>query len=136
LPAAVVKSMLRAKTPARCVLVSDITGLAGQPPGRYQTGLGEIEVLASGKLVPAGQPQLLAGAALPMHYCVPRAMQFGEIDLETAIHLASTQPAAIIGLERHDLEIGAQADLVLFDLADPLVIRATILRGKTVWGHA
>jgi dihydroorotase-like cyclic amidohydrolase len=71
-----------------------------------------------------------------MHYCVPRAMQMGQIDLETAVHLASTQPAALIGLERHGLEIGSYADLTLFDLADPLVIHATLLRGKTVYGNA
>ena len=46
-----VKSMVRAKTPARCVLVSDITGLGGMPPGRYSGGLGDLEVLESGKLV-------------------------------------------------------------------------------------
>ena len=33
LPPEVVKTMVRAKTPARCVLVSDESGLAGLPPG-------------------------------------------------------------------------------------------------------
>src|SRR5206468_8402774 len=55
LPPSVVKSMVRAKTPARCVLVSDITALGGMPPGRYSGGLGDLEVLESGKLVLADQ---------------------------------------------------------------------------------
>ena len=33
LPPAVVKTFLRAKTPSRCVLISDVTALAGLPPG-------------------------------------------------------------------------------------------------------
>ena len=81
LPPAVVKSMIRAKTPARVVLVSDITSMGGMPPGKYQTGLGELEVLPGGKLVPAGRPGILAGASLPIHVCVANVMRFAGVDL-------------------------------------------------------
>ena len=92
LPPAVVKSMVRAKTPQRVVLVSDITSMGGMPPGKYQTGLGELEVLPSGKLVPAGQPGILAGASLPLHLCVANVMRFAGVDLKTAIDMASLAP--------------------------------------------
>ncbi len=36
LPPEVVQTIVRAKTPARCILVSDLSGLAGMPPGRYR----------------------------------------------------------------------------------------------------
>jgi N-acetylglucosamine-6-phosphate deacetylase len=138
LPASVVKTMLRAKTPERCVLVSDITGLAGMPPGKYYTGLGEVELLTSGKLVPAGQPELLAGASLPLHGCVTRAMHYGAIDLETAVALSSSQPANLLSLDCGQLEIGGAADFVVFNLpADPLQpleIRATLHAGKVTYG--
>jgi N-acetylglucosamine-6-phosphate deacetylase len=134
LPPAVVKSMIRAKSPERIVLVSDITSMGGMPPGRYKTGLGELEVLPTGKLVPAGQPDILAGASLPIHACVSNVMRFGDVDLTTAIDMASLSPAALIGLDHPGLEIGAPANLFLFDLpaaADqPLRVRATYHMGQ------
>jgi N-acetylglucosamine-6-phosphate deacetylase len=133
LPPAVVKSMVRAKTAPRIVLVSDITSMGGMPPGRYKTGLGELEVLPSGKLVPAGQPEILAGASQPLSICVANVMRFAGVDLATAIHMASRAPAHLIGLDRPALDVGAQADLFLFDLptaaGEPLRIRATYHRG-------
>jgi N-acetylglucosamine-6-phosphate deacetylase len=139
LPPAVVKSMVRGKTPERIVLVSDVTAMGGMPAGRYQTGLGELEVLPSGKLVPAGQPDILAGASLPMHVCVANVIRFAGVDLAAAIAMASTRPAALIGNVGHALECGAAANLVLFDLPasaapDRLVIRATVSGGQVVHG--
>jgi N-acetylglucosamine-6-phosphate deacetylase len=138
LPPAVVKAMVRAKTPARCVLVSDITMMGGMPAGKYQTGLGELEVLANGKLVPAGQPDILAGASQPLDLCVANAMRFAGIDLKTAIEMASQTPARLIGEPSLGLEAGAAADLFLFQLPDddrgPLRVTATIQQGETVFG--
>jgi N-acetylglucosamine-6-phosphate deacetylase len=138
LPPAVVKSMVRAKTPERVVLVSDITSMGGMPPGRYQTGLGELEVLPSGKLVPAGQPGILAGASQPMHVCVANVMRFAEVDLTTAVDMASRRPAELIGLDHRGLEGRARADLVLFDLpessSEALRIRATYNGGQLTFG--
>jgi N-acetylglucosamine-6-phosphate deacetylase len=126
--------MIRAKTPERVVLVSDITSMGGMPPGRYQTGLGELEVLPSGKLVPAGQPGILAGASLPIHACVSNVMRLGGVSLAEAIHMASIRPARLINLDRPGLEVGAIADLCLFHLPgealQPLQIQATYHRGK------
>jgi N-acetylglucosamine-6-phosphate deacetylase len=135
LPPAVVKSMIRAKTSERIVLVSDITSMGGMPPGRYQTGLGELEVLPSGKLVPAGQPDILAGASLPIHACVANVMRFAGLDLATAIDMASRGPAKLIGLDHPGLEVGAPADFFLFDLpsttGEPLHVHATYHGGQT-----
>ena len=118
LPPAVVKSMVRAKTPERIVLVSDITSMGGMPPGKYQTGLGELEVLPSGKLVPAGQPDILAGASLPIHLCVANVMRFAGVDLATAIDMASLQPARLIGLDHRGLEVGRSGEPVPVRLAN------------------
>lgn len=134
LPPAVVKSMVRAKTPERIVLVSDITSMGGMPPGRYETGLGALEVLPSGKLVPAGQPDILAGASLPIHVCVANIMRYAEVDLRTAVDMASLWPAKLIGLDHPGLKVGAPANLVVFDLpntsTEPLHIRATYQQGQ------
>ena len=134
LPPAVVKSMVRAKTPERVVLVSDITSMGGMPPGRYQTGLGELEVLPSGKLVPAGNPEILAGASFPLHVCLANIMRMAGVNLTEAIHMASTRPASLVGLQHPGLEIGAPADLVLFHLpadgVSPLEIKETLHGGE------
>jgi len=134
LPPAVVKSMVRAKTAERIVLVSDITSMGGMPPGRYKTGLGELEVLSSGKLVPAGQPDILAGASLPIHACVANVMRFAGVVLATAIDMASRRPAQLIGLDPSGLELGAAANLFLFELPNaaesPLRVRATYHQGQ------
>src|SRR5262249_43623257 len=104
----------------------------GMPPGRYQTGLGELEVLPSGKLVPAGQPGILAGAALPIHVCVANVMRFAAVDLAAAIEMASLAPARLMGLDYPGLEAGAPANLFLFALPpadEPLHVRATYHAG-------
>jgi N-acetylglucosamine-6-phosphate deacetylase len=107
------------------------------PPGRYATGLGELEVLPSGKLVPAGQPEILAGASFPLHHGVANVMSFAGVDLACAIEMASLRPARLAGLPGCGLEIGSVADLVVFDLPEqpgtPLVIRSTWHRGLPSW---
>ncbi len=140
LPAEVVKVMVRAKTPERIVLVSDITGLGGAAPGRYSTSLGDVEVLENGRLVVAGQRQMLAGAALPIGVGVPNMMRFADLSLAAAMDMASVRPAKLLGRE-HALQVGQPADLVCFRLpgADgngdlgELSVCATVLGGKVVY---
>lgn len=128
LPAAVVKSLIRAKGTERCVLVSDVTSLGGMPAGRYSTGLGDLEVLENGKLVIAGQRDILAGASLLMDTCVAQVMRFAGLDLSTAVEMASTQPAELLGVRNHRLEIGCPANLVLFELPTAATTKLNILR--------
>jgi N-acetylglucosamine-6-phosphate deacetylase len=137
LPPEVVKCMVRAKTPQRCILVSDVSGLAGLPVGRY-TGSGcELEVLADGRLVIAGQDQLLAGASLPIGVGVANVMEFAGVDLSTAVAMATTHPAALMGLPPGGLRPGDPADFVLFRLADRpharLDVVGTIANGEFVY---
>ena len=140
LPPEVVKSMVRAKTPTRVILVSDVSGLAGLPPGRYTTSGCELEILADGRLVIAGQDQLLAGASLPIGVGIVNVMRFAGVDLSTAITMATSGPARLIGAPCGGLKPGDRADLVLFDLpsngsATPM-IRQTVLAGETVYPSA
>ncbi len=139
LPPEVVKTFVRAKTPERCILVSDISGLAGMPPGRYKTALCELEILADGRLVIAGQEQLLAGASLPITSGVANVMRFAGVDLATAVDMASNRPRQMLGRPTIGLEPGDAADLVLFDLDEDagsavcrFVVRATVSHGNSV----
>ena len=137
LPAAVVKTFVRAKTIEKCVLVSDITGMAGMPPGLYEnSSLGSVEVLEDGRLVVPGQRQLLAGASRPIGVGIATVMEYAEVGLADAVAMASQRPASLIGLEPGRLEAGATADLVLFHLAEGrLDVQATVLGGERVYGE-
>lgn len=131
LPPAVLKTFYRAKGPERCVLVSDITSMAGLPPGRYATsGLGEVEVLEDGRLVVAGQRQYLAGAAAPIGDGVANMVRFTDASFAQAIEMASVLPAKLIGVEPGGFEVGALTSWVLFDWSPGdarLEIRQTIV---------
>lgn len=142
LPPDVVKCLIRAKSPDRCVLVSDLSGLAGLAPGRYRTNLCEIEILESGKLVVAGQREILAAASAPIGVGVAHAVSFAGLTLGQAVDLATANPARLLGLPAPRLEPGCAADLVLFDVPEPpgpdgpapFVVRATIQGGELAAG--
>ncbi len=144
LPAAVVKTFVRAKSPARCVLISDVTALGGMPPGRYESpGLDPIELLADGRPVVAGQRQILAGAVVPITVGIANILRFTEQSLRVAVAMASTQPAALLGRNHTWLQPGEFADLAVFHLpgADrtaPLgavEVVATVNTGRLVYGE-
>jgi N-acetylglucosamine-6-phosphate deacetylase len=142
LPPEVVKTFVRAKTPQRCILVSDLSGMAGLPVGRHPSNLCDVEVLANGKLIIAGQTELLAGASAPVGVGVANVMHFAGLGLAEAVAMATEHPAAILGLKPARIEPGSPADLVLFDLAEPTaeggppqwMVRATINAGEVVFG--
>jgi N-acetylglucosamine-6-phosphate deacetylase len=143
LPPAVVKCFVRAKTPQRCVLVSDISGQAGQPPGRYRSDFCDIEILPDGRLVIAGQRELLGGASLPANVCVANVIQFAGVDLATAVEMAAHNPARLLGLEPGGLEPGDPADLVQFQLTRresegqiTFDVRTTVFDGESIYGEA
>lgn len=140
LPPEVVKSIVRAKEPHRCILVSDLSGYAGLAPGVYHTELCDLEILPTGKLVVAGQQELLAGASLPIGVGIANAMNFAGVTLATAVNMASRQPSEMLGLERADAEAGAPAEFVLFQLrkdadcgSTRLDVRETIVGGHSIW---
>jgi N-acetylglucosamine-6-phosphate deacetylase len=144
LPPSVVQSFVRAKTPERCLIVSDITGMAGMAPGVYaQTSLGAIEVLEDGRLVVGGQRDLLAGASLPIGVGVVNLRRFAGLDLRTAVDMASVRPALLAGHPVTRLEAGAPANLIQFDMSEDasvpatvaLTIVATIIDGAVVHGR-
>lgn len=98
LPPSTVKVMVRAKTPQRVVLVTDATSAAGQPPGDYRLGGLIVHLDATGRVAVPGQPNL-AGSALSLDRAIGNLVGFAGIPLEEALAMASTRPAASVGLE-------------------------------------
>ena len=140
LPPSVVKCFVRGKTLDHCVLVSDLVGMAGMPPGEYaNSSIGNIEILEGGRIVVAGQRQYMAGAGLPMTVGIANLMRFADVPLGTAVDLASRRPAELIDVPCGCVEVGAVADLILFDLptdeVSPIQVRATVNAGELVFGE-
>ncbi|HUL77424.1 MAG TPA: amidohydrolase family protein [Vicinamibacteria bacterium] len=97
LPPATVKSMIRAKTPARSILVTDAVGAAGMPPGRYTLGGQEVELSATGRVSVPGA-LYLAGSALRLDAAVGYTVRFTGLPLEDVVAMASTRPAGYLGI--------------------------------------
>lgn len=113
LPPATLKSMLRAKTLERSILVSDAAALGGQKPGRYKSPIGgEVEVSPDGRLGVAGTPYL-AGAGHLLDRNVAHAIEAAGISLADALALATRNPGRFVG-GRGVLAPGARADVTLF----------------------
>ncbi len=136
LPPSVVKCFLRSKGLSRSLLVTDAIAAAGCPPGRYKLGNVEAEVTESGRVCLPGTPYL-AGSALEIHDAIGKTVEFSDATLDEALRMASANPAELFGLSnRGKLEVGHQADLVLFDWQEEsnnMEIVATIVGGKIVY---
>ncbi len=114
LPPAVVRCIVRVKTPARTILTCDASPLAGLAPGRYREWDQEFEVQPGGKVVVPGTSYLAGSGAFTDH-CIGTAIRFADISLREAVDMASARPRELLGLPVPQLEAGATADLVLFD---------------------
>jgi len=97
LPPATVKAMVRAKTPARAILVTDAIAAAGMPPGVYQLARQKVELHPSGRVAVPGAPNL-AGSALRLDVAIGNTARFTGLPLEEVVPMASTRPAAYLGI--------------------------------------
>ncbi|MPV36447.1 N-acetylglucosamine-6-phosphate deacetylase [Georgenia subflava] len=99
LPADTLTAMIRAKSPARCVLTSDSAALAGKPPGDYRTPVGGgVTVRADGRLSLTGT-ELLAGSGRSLHACLGWARAHLPVHPDDLLAMATTNPARLIGVE-------------------------------------
>lgn len=114
LPPSVVRVIVDTKTPEHTIITCDAAGLAGCPPGVYQEGAIGVEVLEDGRIVLAGQTQLLAGSGSATHDCVANAMEMAGLSLQQAFDMAGRNPARLLRCEDIRLEAGSRADLVAF----------------------
>ena len=113
LPGDVLKTILRAKGTARCILISDAVAIGGLPPGRYKTPVGgDVELHENGRLILAGT-EFLAGATLALKDGIMRAVSGGGISLDEALRMATANPGRFVG-RVGTLRPGAAADIIRF----------------------
>ncbi len=98
LPPATMKVMVRAKTPARTMLITDAVAAAGCAPGRYELNGELVELSPEGRVTPPGKPWL-AGSSLTLDCAVANAVKFAGVPFAAAWAMASTQPAQFLGLQ-------------------------------------
>lgn len=137
LPPSVIRSIIRTKTPSGTVITCDAAGLAGCPPGEYEAASGNVEILKDGRIVIAGQQQLLAGSSLLTDVCVAHAIAVGGVSLSEAFDMAGRNPCRLLGIEVTRLSRGSRADLVQFDFdrpGDSIHWRSTVMGGAVFSG--
>ena len=116
---------LRAKGPERIALVTDAIAAAGALPGRF--ALAGVEVISDGKSARLADGTL-AGSTLTMDRAVRMISGVAGARLEDALAMASSVPAAAIGLaDTGRIAVGRSADLTLWSAA--LEVTATIVAG-------
>lgn len=98
LPPTTVKTMIRAKSPARTILISDAMAAAGCLPGRYELNGETVELDVAGRVAPAGKPWL-AGSSLSLERAVANVVKFTRLSISEVWAMASMQPAAYLGLQ-------------------------------------
>ena len=96
LPPATVKTMIRAKTPLRTILVTDAVAAAGCPPGNYELNGMPVVLSEDGRVFQPGAPWL-AGSAVTLDRAVANTVKYTGLPLEEVLPMASSQPARYIG---------------------------------------
>lgn len=131
LPADTLTTMLRAKSVARSILVSDVTALGGMPPGIYHSSIGgNVELRADGSLRIV-ETRLLAGAALPLKDGIAHCASSGICSLADAIRMSTENPGHVAG-GRGVLRPGAPADIVRFGFdtqQERMIIETVLVEG-------
>ena len=108
----------------KVVLVSDALSCAGLPDGEYTSGGLPIKLQNGVAKLENG---VLAGSATSLFGCVKKAVEFG-IPFDTAVKMASENPARLLGVKKGKIEEGYDADLLV--LSDDLEIENVIIGGK------
>jgi N-acetylglucosamine-6-phosphate deacetylase len=118
IPPDALKVLIRAKTHARSILVTDATSAAAAPPGLYRFAGMTIQHATDGSVRVPDTPTL-AGSALTLDQAVRNLVAWGLADSSTALAMASTQPNRIIapalahhGIALPDASVAWTAELI------------------------
>jgi len=129
-----IKTFYKAKGDNNITITSDVTHLAGMPPGKYSYMGSEVVMNDEGRIF---NPSLncLAGASSPLKKGIETMMRFTGCTLGQAANLAGRNVARLLGLsDRGIIEQGKRADIILFTLAHGKVtIKETWVAGRRVY---
>ncbi|GJM30650.1 MAG: N-acetylglucosamine-6-phosphate deacetylase [Cyclobacteriaceae bacterium] len=129
-----VRTFVNAKGFENTVLVSDLTRLAGMPPGEYED-FGRKLVMTEEGAIMFPEEQVLAGASFLVTRGVENVVEFTGCSLGEAIDMASKNPAQKLGLDdRGEIAVGKRADIILFSFDEgKLNVKKTVVGGEIVY---
>lgn len=130
---AAIEILLRCKPQDKVVLISDAMQAAGLPDGRYR--LGTLPVVVQGGIVRTASGSL-AGSTANIMQSVAGLIQKMGISHLAAVHMASLNPARLLGIAEKtgSISTGKQADIVVVD--DGFSVVMTVVKGKVVYQRA
>ena len=128
-----VEKAFRCKTPARVAFVTDSVFASGLPPGQYtHPATSETFVIADRN---EGRRSLesgwLSGSALRPLDGLRNAVELFGKDLATASQVCSQTPARLMGLNKGEIAVGRDADLIV--LIPELELLYTIVGGTVIY---
>ena len=129
-----VRTFTNAKGMDNTILVSDLTRLAGMPPGRYEDFGRELVMTEEGAIM-FPEENVLAGASFLVTRGIENVIKFTGCSIGEAVDMASKNPARVLGLnDRGEIAPGKRADLIMFTLEDgKFVVQKTLVGGETVF---
>jgi N-acetylglucosamine-6-phosphate deacetylase len=129
---AVLRLVRRVKPPEKVCLVTDAIRAAGMPEGLYPSDSGGRAVIVKDGAVRL-EDGTLAGSTLTMSRAVRNMMRLAGATCNEAVRMASTNPAAVLGLSgrKGKLQEGMDADIVVAD--DDLQVFATFVAGRPLY---
>ena len=119
-----VKMLIKIFGEDRIILISDSMRATGLGDGEYSFGGQKVIVKNSTALTEGGN---LAGSTSTLFDCVRVAISFG-ISEESAVKMASENPAKLMGLNKGKIEVGYDADFIIVD--DSFNLIKAIVRGE------
>jgi N-acetylglucosamine-6-phosphate deacetylase len=98
LPPSVLKTIIRAKSPQKCIVISDASALCGFGPGRYESMGHNVILDESGRLYDP-KTGYLAGSSATMLQCMNHLASLNIVSLEEMTRMAFDNPLRLIGLD-------------------------------------
>ncbi|MCR4424907.1 MAG: N-acetylglucosamine-6-phosphate deacetylase [Firmicutes bacterium] len=129
---AMVSLLARVKGNMRTILITDAMRAAGLPDGEYDLAGQHVTVADGQARLDSG---VLAGSTLTMGQAFRNMVNLVGVSVQDAACMASTAPAAVIGLSSRKgrLEAGMDGDVVVLD--SELEVRNVIVAGRVVYSR-
>ena len=127
---AMVKLLVRVKSTARTILITDAMRATGLRDGTYDLGGQTVTVQDGVARIGSGS---LAGSTLTLDVALRNAMRYTGLSLAEALPMVTSTPAEAMGLagRKGVLAPGADADVVLLDAQ--LNVVTTVVAGRVVY---
>jgi N-acetylglucosamine-6-phosphate deacetylase len=135
LPAPLLKLVYKIKGSSRIALITDAMRGAAMPEGESVLGnlKDGLKVIIEGGVAKLHDRSAFAGSVATADRLVRNMHRLADVPMHEAVHMASTTPARIMGVDHYtgSLEEGKDADIVIFD--NDVHVSHTIVKGVSVF---